>query len=128
GLEIVIGALAMVFQRRLVPGGTELAATADVGHGDGATVGEPGLPCIERLVTVIPVPRRERQLKAAVAIKNGRHRPFRMLRPDEEVRHLRAVVRGCPVLVDGYCTRIERARLRLDERRRALAAVRVEGR
>src|SRR6185312_2234222 len=46
GLEIVIGALAMVFQRRLVPGGTELAATADVGHGDGATAGEPGLPCI----------------------------------------------------------------------------------
>src|SRR6185437_4835211 len=113
-------------QRCLMPRGPELPAAADVGNRDGAAAAEPGLTGIERLVAVVPVPGRERKLEAAIAVEDRRNGAVRLLRPDEEIWHLRAVPGGRPVLMDGEAAPVEHGRLRLDERRRAATAVGIK--
>ena len=128
GLEVVIDALAMIFEARLMPRGAELVAAADIGDRDRAAPGEPRLTGRERSVTVVPVPGRKRQLEAAIAVEDRRDRAFDILRADQEIGNLGAVFRRHPILVGGKPARIEAGDFRLDRARRGFAVIGIKRR
>ena len=66
--EIVIGALAVGLERRVMPGRPELAAAADIGHHIDAAMGQPQPPEIGAVAG------RQRNLEAAIAIEHGGRR------------------------------------------------------
>ena len=86
-LEIVVGLLAILLQRRLMPGRTELAAAADVGEHKDAALVEPQHAEVRRIA------RRQRNLEAAIAVENGRRGACVSFGRDHEIRNLRAVFR-----------------------------------
>ena len=96
GEVVVIGALAVGLQRRLVPGRTELAAATDVGDHEGAAALQP------QLADHRVVDRQLRQVEAAIGVQQGRVGPVQLpiLLVDHEVGDGRAVLRGRRLLLD----------------------------
>ena len=96
GDEIVEGALAVLLQRGLVPFRAELAAAADIGDDIDAARLEP------RLAERAGIGRGHRHLEPAIAVEQGRRVAVEgeIARPDDEIRHRRAVVRDRLELLD----------------------------
>src|SRR5438270_13771015 len=116
----------MRFQRGIMPLWTELAAAADIRDRDGAPLGQPRLSCIEGTMTIVPIPRFERQFEAAVGIENGGFGPARVLRVNKEVRDFRAVHGRRFELIRNKAARIEARRLGFDRWRGACAVIGIK--
>ena len=86
--EVIIDALAVQLQARLVPVGAELAAAADVGEHIGPALLQP------EAAHHGAVARRHRNLETAIAVKQGRRLAVQLdvLAVNNEVRHLRAIL------------------------------------
>ena len=104
--EILVGLVPVLLQRRLVPARAVLAAAADVGDRVDAALLQPALAHATRIAG------RQRDLEAAVAVKQGRIAAVmgHVLRSNQEVRHAGAVLRGREMLLDRVLRRVEERR------------------
>ena len=109
-LEILVGALAVFLQGRLVPARAELAAPARIGHDIDAAALEPE-PADRRRIAG-----QQGRLEAAVAVQQGRVRPIHrhVALVDHEIGDLRAVGRGRLELLDHHAGGVELGRQALD--------------
>src|SRR5262249_24039485 len=78
-LEVIESALTIELQRGLMPFRAELAAAADVRDCNRAALRKPWRSRIQRTVSIIAVPGRERQFEATIRVQNGRQRPMHTL-------------------------------------------------
>ena len=124
GDEVVVAALLVGLDRRLVPGRAVLAAAAQVRDHEHATVRKPAAP-VAGAVTGL-----HRDLEAAVAVEQrrgaavGRPRRIDTARPDHEVGHVGAIGTGREELIDVHAGRVEVRGLRLQRFARVAAGVR----
>ena len=120
--KIVIGALPVLLDRRLVPGRAELAAAADVGE-------RPDIALLEPQPAAQPrIPRHLRALEAAIAVEQRRRRTGLVLPPHDEIRNHGAVLRCRLELLGGIGRGIETRRLGFDGLKRRCIVVRPDQR
>ena len=111
--EVVITALLVFLDRRLMPGRAEFAPAADVGHHIDTAALQPGAAGQGR------IPGLERDLKAAVAVEQrgaratGRHRAVHAFGPDDEIGHACAVRAGGKKLFGPHAGGVEHVGQRL---------------
>src|ERR1700761_7503038 len=109
--------LTFGLHRCLMPGGSELAAAADIGDHIDAAMAEPQPPEIGA------VGRCQRYLEAAIAIKNGRRGAGKTFRPCDEIGNFRSVLADSLELFADHPRSIEARRQGFDRLDMAIAAV-----
>ena len=112
--EVLVGLVAVLAQRRLVPARAVFAAAADVGDHVHAAFRQPVLADAGRIV------RGQRDFESAVTVKQGRVVAVErdVLARDHEVRNLGAVLAGREVLFDAVGLGVEEGRQLLEDLRR----------